>query len=236
MSERTGIAEVDTLEWGGIKEGVKQSMDTRLWMQLLQFKSKNHDAMLDVLSKSSIPFVLYQDLQDPWGLGLLFWGRTPEAMMEGHGLIRGLPGVELKGTGAMLGRTYSLGYEPELEHVLLHRPVEYATNPEHKFAIWYPLRRKGLFETLGKEEQSAILKEHAQIGMAYGRQGLAHDIRLASFGLDTDDNDFTVGIVGKDLAPLSKVVEHMRKTVQTRQYLEKLGPFFVGKVMASKAN
>jgi hypothetical protein len=36
--------------------------------------------------------------------------------------------------------------------------------------------------------------------------------------------------VGKDLFPLSAVVQAMRKTQQTALYLEHLGPFFVGRV------
>jgi len=45
------------------------------------------------------------------------------------------------------------------------------------------------------------------------------------------DNDFVIGLVGRDLHPLSHLVQTMRKTVQTSQYLESLGPFFVGHVL-----
>jgi chlorite dismutase len=57
------------------------------------------------------------------------------------------------------------------------------------------------------------------------------DIRLACHGLDVNDNDFVIGLIGKDLAPLSQLVETMRPTAQTSEYLEKLGPFFVGRVL-----
>ena len=57
---------------------------------------------------------------------------------------------------------------------------------------------------------------------------LAHDIRLACHGLDTHDNDFLIGLVGKELQPLSHLVQTMRKTVQTSEYMASLGPFFVG--------
>jgi chlorite dismutase len=40
-----------------------------------------------------------------------------------------------------------------------------------------------------------------------------------------------IGLIGKDLYPLSKIVETMRKTQQTSLYLEHLGPFFVGRVV-----
>ena len=73
-----------------------------------------------------------------------------------------------------------------------------------------------------------ILAEHGTIGMSFGAGDYAHDIRLACHGLDKDDNDFVVGLIGKDLYPLSAIVQTMRKTQQTSLYLERLGPFFVG--------
>ena len=47
-------------------------------------------------------------------------------------------------------------------------------------------------------------------------------------GLDVHDNDFVIGLVGRQLHPLSHLVQAMRKTTQTSQYLQTLGPFFVG--------
>ena len=79
------------------------------------------------------------------------------------------------------------------------------------------------------KEQGAILREHGIIGRAYGDAGLAHDIRLVCNGLDANDNDFVLGLIGPDLYPLSHLVQSMRKTIQTSEYIEKLGPFFVGR-------
>ena len=76
--------------------------------------------------------------------------------------------------------------------------------------------------------------EHAGIGRAYGQSGLAYDIRLACYGLDKNDNDFIIGLLGSALHPLSALVERMRKTRQTSQYLTSLGPFFVGRVAWQK--
>ena len=69
------------------------------------------------------------------------------------------------------------------------------------------------------------------IGHSWGEAGLARDIRLASHGLDKADNDFVIGLLGKRLHPLSAVVEAMRKTTQTSQYIQAMGPFFVGKAL-----
>ena len=73
--------------------------------------------------------------------------------------------------------------------------------------------------------------EHGVIGRSFGEADLAHDIRLACFGLDEADNDFVIGLIGKELHPLSAVVESMRKTTQTSLHIEKLGPFWIGKAV-----
>ena len=129
----------------------------------------------------------------------------------------------------MLGRTYSSGFEPDLEEYLLRRPRHAALNPAWPWALWYPLRRKGEFALLSRQEQGLVLHEHAAIGRLYGEAGYAHDIRLASHGLDQADNDFVIGLTGPELYPLSRIVQEMRKSQQTGKYIEKLGPFFVGK-------
>ena len=41
---------------------------------------------------------------------------------------------------------------------------------------------------------------------------------------------FLIGLIGKDLHPLSHVVQSMRSTKQTSQYMQQMGPFFVGRV------
>ena len=51
--------------------------------------------------------------------------------------------------------------------------------------------------------------------MSFGSADLAHDVRLACHGLDKEDNDFVIGLIGKDLFPLSAIVQAMRKTQQT---------------------
>jgi len=129
----------------------------------------------------------------------------------------------------MVGRTYSLGYEPDLPDALLHRPRRTVLNPLWRWAVWYPLRRNGKFAQLPVEEQRVILAEHGAIGMSFGAGDYAHDIRLACHGLDKYDNDFVIGLIGKELFPLSAVVQAMRKTQQTALYIDRLGPFFVGR-------
>ena len=70
--------------------------------------------------------------------------------------------------------------------------------------------------------------EHGGIGFAYGKAGHAVDIRLSGHGLNKDDHDFIIGLLGKELFPLSALVQHMRRTRQTSEYIEAMGPFFIG--------
>ena len=60
-----------------------------------------------------------------------------------------------------------------------------------------------------------MLREHGKIGHSFGEAGLAMDVRLACFGMDKNDNDFVIGLIGKELYPLSACVQAMRKTRQT---------------------
>ena len=143
-----------------------------------------------------------------------------------------MAGLSLKPDYTMFGRTYAIGYEPDLREVLLERPRRTLLSPDWPWGIWYPLRRSGRFAQLPDDEQRTILAEHSQIGIAFGSADYAHDVRLACHGLDRDDNDFVIGLIGKALYPLSAVVQVMRKTQQTSLYLDRLGPFFIGRKVA----
>jgi hypothetical protein len=235
--ERVAPSGVDVLERGKDAEGNSIGLDRRLFMQLLAFGGcVDSGAVAAALAKASsdASFALYEDLNDPDGIAILACHEEPGFFVgEWRQMLKQAPLADLqpKPEMTMFGRTYSLGYEQDLEETLIGRPRGKVVNPKLPWAIWYPLRRDGAFEQLPAEEQRTILMEHGGIGMAYGRAGLGTDIRLASHGLDKNDNDFTVALLGPNLAPLSKIVERMRKTKQTSQYLKSLGPFFVGKVV-----
>ena len=218
-----------------MKDGQPQRSDVRLFMQLVAFGGcENTRPLVDALADSRMSGVLYEDANDPRGIALLTLSEDPNFFLDRvRPMLNGpafRPLVQ-KPEYTMLGRTYSLGYEPDLEDVLLHRPRRTVLNAEWRWAVWYPLRRSGKFAQLPIEEQRVILAEHGAIGMSFGAADYAHDIRLACHGLDKDDNDFIVGLIGKDLYPLSAIVQTMRKTQQTSLYLERLGPFLVGRAV-----
>jgi chlorite dismutase len=225
---------VDVAEHGRSAEGETTSLDRRLFMQLRAYGGAVETAPLTVaLEAAGVTGALYEDVNDPTGVALLTVSESPEAFVgEYRAFLQSSPfaALEPKPELTMLGRTYALGYEQDLEETLVERPRRRVLDPSLPWAIWYPLRRAGSFEQLSRREQDTILMEHGGIGMAFGRAGLGYDIRLACHGLDRDDNDFVIGLLGPELHPLSVIVQRMRKTKQTSLHLERLGPFFVGRV------
>ncbi len=230
-----GLEPPDISEKGGLKGGAPQHSDERLFMQLLAFGDcPDAKPLAAALADASVTGVVYEDANDPRGVAILALHRDPSFFMDTlRNVLAADPFVRLapKPEFTMFGRTYSLGYEPDLNETLFERPTHTVLNPAWRWAVWYPLRRNGRFAQLPADEQRVILAEHGAIGMAFGATDFAHDIRLACHGLDKNDNDFVVGLIGKDLYPLSAVVQAMRKTQQTALYLDRLGPFFVGRAI-----
>ena len=236
---RRGPEPPDISEKGGMKDGQPQRSNVRLFMQFMAFGGcANAAPLADALARAKISGVLYEDVNDPRGIGLVTFNEDPDFFLDRVRPVLNGPGFSVliqKQEYTMLGRTYAIGYEPDLPDTLLQRPRRTVLNPEWKWALWYPLRRSGKFTQLPADEQRVILAEHGAIGMSFGAGDYAHDIRLACHGLDKDDNDFIVGLIGKDLYPLSAIVQTMRKTQQTSLYLERLGPFFVGRAIWQSA-
>lgn len=210
-----------------------QTSARRLFLQLQVFTGCREPMRLrDALQASQLEAVLYLDVTDPAGVALLFMAEDPEAFtgsIRAFLLSAACQGLQPRPELTMFGRTYSTGFEPELEDWLLQRPRRQVRNPSWPWAIWYPLRRKPEFALLSPQEQGGILREHGMMGRAYGDAGVAADVRLACHGLDARDNDFVIGLIGPQLHPLSHLVQEMRKSQQTAKYLQSLGPFFVGR-------
>jgi Chlorite dismutase len=218
-----------------MKNGQPQRSDERLFMQLVAYGGcRDSRTVAEALANSGIEGALYEDANDAQGIAILSLTRNPNFFLDTlRPLLNAGPFQTLlaKPELTMLGRTYALGYEPDLPEAILHRPRRTVLNKEWPWAVWYPLRRSGRFAQLPPEEQRVILAEHGAIGMSYGAGDYAHDIRLACYGLDKNDNDFVIGLLGKNLYPLSHIVQAMRKTQQTSLYLDRLGPFFVGRAI-----
>jgi hypothetical protein len=228
-----GLPTVDVQEYGGKRDGARQTMNRRLFLQLLVYEvdekaDREGHALATRLREARVPAVVYSDTMDPRSIGVLTWSEDPAHFVRSVRPQLQSSALRPRRDFAMLGRTYATGHEPDLAHALLRRAIENVTNDAYPWHVWYPLRRKGEFSSLEPHQQGQILREHAQLGMAYGAQELAHDIRLACHGLDAGDNEFVIGLVGRELHPLSHLIQAMRKTRQTSEFIAKMGPFFVG--------
>lgn len=229
----------DLSEKGRDAAGQVIRLDRRLFMQLLAFEGSVSEAgLVAALERCGFPATLYRDANHAHGFGLLTWHEQPDFFVTTlRDFLQQPPFAELalRPAFTMLGRTYSIGYEADLDHVLFKRPIGRATNPATLWHVWYPLRRKGSFEKLPASEQREILSEHGNLGALFSAGDFGNDIRLDCRGLDTNDNDFVIGLIGKELFPLSAMVQAMRKTRQTSEFLERLGPFFIGKAVWQRA-
>ena len=215
----------------GRRDGTPISLNRRLFMKFTAFGDADPDAAMAALAETGIEGAMYLDVNDPQGIGIVALSEDPTDFVTAlRSLFRGPPFQQMahKAEFDMLGRTYAIGYESDLEETLFGRPRSRILDPDLKWAVWYPLQRSKGFYRLPSERQRQILAEHGGVGRRYGEAGLAADVRLACHGLDKADNDFVIGLLGRDLHPLSAVVQEMRATEQTSQYLDRLGPFFVG--------
>lgn len=230
-----GLADIGLAERGKTAEGAPQALDRRLFVRLLAYTGCAEPRRLaEAAERAGVTGAVYQSVQDPLGAAVLTVHEDPAFFVEaGRALHHADAFRDLVPLPAltMFGRTYSIGYEQDLAETLVHRPVRTVTNPAWPWAVWYPLRRSGRFEREPREEQRRMLMEHGGIGRAFGRAGVAHDVRLACHGLDPNDNDFVTGLVGPALHPLSAVVQRMRATRQTAEFIERLGPFFAGRAV-----
>jgi len=227
--------DLDLREKGAVRNGERLISDGRLFMQLLAFGGcTDPAALIKTLAGADFESVLYEDIHDPRGVALLTWSRDPNFFvgpLRKFLLAPPFGALSSKLEYSMLGRTYAIGHEPDLEAWLFEKPRLTVLNPDWPWAVWYPLRRAGAFSALAPEEQGPLLSEHGKIGHAFGEAGYAHDVRLACFGLDRNDSDFVIGLTGGELHALSACVQAMRRTQQTSRFIETMGPFFVGKAV-----
>ena len=225
----------DLLEHGAPVRGEPQSSSTRLFVQLQVFtECLDPTPIVEAVRGSGLDAAVYANVNDPRGIGVVMMNEDPAVFA---GLARTMltrsPFTSLTPLPAftMFGRTYAQGREADLEDFLLYKTRRNVLNPETPWAIWYPLRRIGAYNRLPRAEQGKIMMEHGMLGRRYGEAGYAADVRLECHGIDRDDNEFVIGLIGSDLFPLSKLIKDMRVTRQTSEFIQAMGPFFVGKTL-----
>lgn len=237
MSDHTDdqSAVPDLLEHGAPVRGQPQSLDTRLFVQLQVFtECLDPTPAIDAVRQSGLEAVVYANVNDPRGIGVVVMDEDPGVFAgAAREMFVRSPFCDLTPVPAftMFGRTYAQGREADLEDFLLYKVRRNALNPQTPWAVWYPLRRIGAYNRLPRAEQGKIMMEHGMLGRRYGEAGYASDVRLECHGIDRDDNEFVIGLIGSELFPLSKLVKDMRPTRQTSEFIQAMGPFFVGKVL-----
>src|SRR5499426_3852242 len=123
---RRGPEPPDLSEKGGIRNGQPQRSDSRLFMQFVAFGGcTSTSGVVAALRRAGLTGVLYEDVNDPRGVAVLTLSEDPETFV---GTLRGVlngpafSDLSQKPEFTMLGRTYSIGYEPDLKETLLDRP------------------------------------------------------------------------------------------------------------------
>ena len=225
----------DLLEHGAPVRGQAQESDTRLFVQLQVFtECLDVSPVVDAVRRSGLTVAVYANVNDPRGIGVVAMDEDPTMFTESfRAMLIAAPFSQLTPVPGftMLGRTYAQGREPDLPDFLLHKVPRNVLNPYNRWAVWYPLRRTGAYNRLPRADQGKIMMEHGMLGRRYGEAGYAVDVRLECHGIDRDDNEFVIGLIGPDLLPLSKLIKDMRATRQTAEFIQAMGPFFVGKAI-----
>ena len=187
--------------------------------------------MIDAVRASGLTGAVYANVNDARGVGVVVMDQDPEVFVKAfRSLLIAPPFSTLTPMPdfTMIGRTYAQGREPDLKDFLLHKVPRNVLNPDNPWAVWYPLRRIGAYNRLSRADQGKIMMEHGMLGRRYGEAGYAVDVRLECHGIDRDDNEFVIGLIGPELYPLSKLIKDMRSTRQTAEFIQGMGPFFVG--------
>ncbi len=204
--------------------------DNTLFVQLQVFDiepAAGPRALVSALSRrlreKRIDGVIYGDANDHRGLGLLTWASDPAAILENvHALLGGkrFSALTPRPGWVMFGRVSGESADAVPE-VVLHA--------EQRWATWYPTRNKPEWGTLDKAKKTAAQKEHGAVAKKFIDNDKVSYVRLSCNGLDPEDNDHIFGLTATSLEDISLLQEAMRGTSQIANYVDKIGPVFVGR-------
>ena len=136
-----------------MKAGQPQRADTRLFMQLLVFGGcSDSTSLIDALEQCWTWRACCMKTSTTHAVSALLTFSDDPAHVSGPRAPASETGSVRDArpeTGIHDARPHaSLGYEPDLIDVLLHRPGRTVLNREWPWSIWYPLRRSGRFAQL----------------------------------------------------------------------------------------
>ena len=114
---------LDLSERGRTKDGRALALDKRLYFQLQAFGGcDDADPAARALVAAGIKGALYVNVNDPYGIGLLALSTSADHFVtELRDLLQRPPFTKYlpQPDYAMFGRTYAIGYESDLEELLL---------------------------------------------------------------------------------------------------------------------
>ena len=135
---------LDVREHGAPRDGQPQVMDRRLFMQLLVFDTPPQRAPSDViaavgarLAERNVGPVIYEAVNDPRAIGVLTFSEDPSVFVTAVRPVLSDPafGLEIQPAFTMLGRSYSSGFEQDLEFWLIERPKSTALDEASNWAV-----------------------------------------------------------------------------------------------------
>ncbi|MGD8341202.1 MAG: hypothetical protein PVH89_10490, partial [Gammaproteobacteria bacterium] len=137
------------------------SLNRRLFMKFTAFTDvEDTRRAIKALEDTGLTAAIYADINDPYGIGVMVASEDPSAFVTTlRDAFNSDPFdvYDYKPEFDMLGRSYSIGYEPDLEETLITRPLTKLVDPRNEWVVWYPLQRSKGFYVLPEERQKSIL-------------------------------------------------------------------------------
>ena len=237
-----GLPPIDVNEYGGKKDGERQAMNRRLFMQLLVFDAPAGEAADEIgkdlaaqLRHNAIAGVVYADASSPRGLGLLTWSEDPAHFVQA---VRPLFARRLAAQGGPAPAVRDA--RPHLRHGPRAGPRARAPAPRH------PERdeRRSTRGTSGtrsaaRARSRGSTRRSRAASCASTRRSASPTARPSwrttsasrATGSTPRTTSSSSASSGASSTRFSHLVQTMRKTRQTSEYIAKMGPFFVGFVL-----
>ena len=125
-SDSTDLDNVDIHEKGRSATGEVIVSDRRLFMQFHAFDAcAEPSGLIQSLEHHRVQGALYLDINDPQGVGLITYSESPDYFLDDvRAILTQSPFCDLvaKPEYTMFGRTYAIGYEPDLDETPRESP------------------------------------------------------------------------------------------------------------------
>jgi len=200
--------------------------DTRLFMQLLVFTDcSDLRPLLLPLERLPLDIVLYKDVSDPQGVGLLAITEDPELLVTD---LRELLDSRVFRVLMLRNELTMAGHAGTHDGQGEHPAAGIAKSEAWRWVAWFPLRTAAAMATLSETKQDEAF---AAIETACDDDSNCCRVRLRSHALNRAGNDFVYGLHGHDLHHLTSSIDAMRRAPRYAELIASCGPFFVGRAL-----